>query len=419
MIDDVTRLRRTLSSARPDVDDAGLVDLLRELETLKNAAAALQADLAAELHRVRVEADEARGVASARRGRGVAAEVGLARRESLHRGQQHLALGRTLPEMPHTHAAFRAGRITEWRATLLLRETACLSLADRQTVDAELAGNPDRLEQLGDGEVEAEAKQIAYRLDPASFVDRRSRAESDRRVTLRPAPDVMSQLSALLPVKDGVAVYAALQQAADSASAAGDDRTRGQVMADTLVARVTGRDDGGSVQVTVEVVVPDTVLTGQGDDACHVAGYGPVPADLARELAAGADWLRRLFAEPATGGLVTMESTQRRFPAGLRRFLRLRDRTCRIPWCDAPVRDADHVGDAARGGPTSAGNGQGLCEGHNIAKEAHGWQARPRPGPRHTVTTTTPSGHSYDSTAPPARPPRYVEAAPGRWVLAA
>jgi hypothetical protein len=182
---------------------------------------------------------------------------------------------------------------------------------------------------------------------------------------------------------------------------------------------VTGKDAGGSVEVTVEVVVPDTVLTGQGDDACHVADHGPVPADLARELAADAEWLRRLYAEPATGSLVEMDSTQRRFPGGLRHFLRLRDRTCRIPWCDAPVRDADHVEDAARGGPTSADNGQGLCEGHNIAKEAHGWQARPRPGPRHTVTTTTPSGHSYDSTAPPARPPRYVEAAPGRWVLTA
>ena len=56
----------------------------------------------------------------------------------------------------------------------------------------------------------AAAREHAYRLDAESYVERRRRAEADRRVTLRPAPDVMSQLSALLPVKAGVAVYAAL-----------------------------------------------------------------------------------------------------------------------------------------------------------------------------------------------------------------
>ncbi len=109
-------------------------------------------------------------------------------------------------------AAFRAGRITEWAATIIARETACLSLEDRLTVDAELASDPDRIEAMGIGELEAAAKKLAYQLDPESFVERRARAEADRRVTLRPAPDVMSQLSALLPVKTGVAVYGTLKQ---------------------------------------------------------------------------------------------------------------------------------------------------------------------------------------------------------------
>ena len=120
----------------------------------------------------------------------------------------------------------------------MLRETACLSRQDRAAVDREVAGDPDRLEGMGDREVAAEANKLAYRLDPMSFVERRRKAESERHTTLRPAPDVMTWFTGLLPVKDGVAVHAALSAEADRKRAAGDERSRGQIMADTLVQRI-------------------------------------------------------------------------------------------------------------------------------------------------------------------------------------
>ena len=70
------------------------------------------------------------------------------------------------------------------------------------------------------------------------MVDRAAKATEDRTVTIRPAPDTMTYVTALLPVAQGVGVYAALKRAADTTF---DDRSRGQVMADTLVERVTGR----------------------------------------------------------------------------------------------------------------------------------------------------------------------------------
>ena len=96
-----------------------------------------------------------------------------------------------------------------------------------------------------------------------------------------------------------------------------------------------------------------------------------------------------------------MESSRRAFDGALADLIELRDQQCRTPWCDAPVRHKDHVVKAGHGGPTSAANGQGLCEACNYAKEAMGWQARPRPGPRHAVEVVTPTGHSYTSVAPP------------------
>ena len=88
-----------------------------------------------------------------------------------------------------------------------------------------------------------------------------------------------------------------------------------------------------------------------------------------------------------------MESIARTFPTGLARFIELRDRTCRTPYCDAPIRHRDHPEDHAAGGPTTALNGQGLCEHCNHTKQAPGWEARPingPPGERHTIETVPP-----------------------------
>ena len=87
-------------------------------------------------------------------------------------------------------------------------------------------------------------------------------------------------------------------------------------------------------------------------------------------------------------------------------FLQLRDPTCRIPWCDAPATQADHATPAHRGGATCAGNGDGLCQRHNLVKEHPGWHLKVTDTGLtgtggHTMTITTPTRQVYDSTAPP------------------
>ena len=145
-------------------------------------------------------------------------------------------------------------------------------------------------------------------------------------------------------------------------------------------------------------------------------------------------WLRRLYTHPGSGELVAMDSRARIFPPGLRRFIQARDDTCRTPWCDAPIRHLDHIIPWHHGGQTSQANGAGLCEACNHTKETPGWTARPIPAPetqpatgselkpgvrlkpgselkprvqaaalrqRHGLELTTPTGHTYRSTAPP------------------
>ncbi|MDX6373729.1 MAG: hypothetical protein QOD98_2717 [Nocardioidaceae bacterium] len=413
---DLREITMALAELGEGMTDAERIDAIREAEELICAAQALQARLSVDLDSSVQSAATARGVPAARLGRGVAHQVALARRESPHRAERRLQLAKIAPaELPCATTAWTAGRINEWRVTLLARETACLSVEDRLTIDAELAADPTVIEAMGDSELVAEVRRRAYALDPEAFVERRRRAEADRHTSLRPAPDTMAMLSALLSVKNGVAVHAALSAEADRAKAAGDPRSRGQIMADTLTSRVVSPSvaEVATGPLMVNVIVSEQVLLGDPgtDGAAEVEGYGPVPGELLRSwiadhLEAGVDvFVRRIYETPATGALVAMDSKARLFPARLAEFLRLRDPRCRTRYCDAPARDADHATAHVEGGATSAANGQCLCEGCNIAKEAYGWSARPRPGPRHTVETTTPTGHTYTSVAPRFTPP--------------
>ncbi|GAB7071342.1 DUF222 domain-containing protein [Mycobacterium hodleri] len=389
------------------VDEAGLVDRIAALERAKCAAAAEQAVLTAQLDTARRAREAANGIPAAKRGKGLASEVALARHDSPNRGGRHLGFARALVhEMPHTLAALAAGRLSEWRATLIVRESACLSVADRRVLDARMCADTKSLEGKGDKRIAADAKAIAYELDPHAVVDRAVRAESDRTVWVRPAPDSMTYVTALLPMTQGVAVYGALHRAAE---ACGDGRGRGHVMADTLVERITGRPAEVPVPVAVDLVITDETLLGGDQAPARVPGFGPVPATVARRLvAAAADdarskaTLRRLYKHPRSGALVAMESRARLFPKGLKRFVDRRDDTCRTPYCDAPIRHHDHARPHRRDGPTSALNGLGECAHCNYAKEATGWSVTTTSDENgcHTAEFTTPTGARHRSVAP-------------------
>ncbi|MGI8867328.1 MAG: DUF222 domain-containing protein [Mycobacteriales bacterium] len=418
------------------VGDAERVDQIELLEQIKSAAAGAQARVSVELAESMVAKDDAAGVPQRRRGQGLAGLIGFARHESPHHGARHLTLARALVgQLPKTYDALCQGRISEWRAAIVVTETAALSDELREAVDAEIG---EGLGGMGDRKIRAAARAAAYRLDPAAAIARTAKAERDRRVTLRPAPDTMVWLSALLPVAHGVAAHAALEKAANSARATGDPRSRDQVRADTLIERITGQETAEAVPVEIGLVMDEDTMWAGSDRPGTLAGYGQIPADLARRIAAGngsaengtssrnssgtghtaADptaqrraraWLRRLYTRPSDGSLVRMDSRRRVFDGALRDLIVLRDQSCRSAYCDAPIRHADHPVPVHQHGQTTASNGQGLCEACNYAKEARGWHTeiiddgtRDRP---QTVRTTLPTGHSYDSLAPPPLPP--------------
>jgi hypothetical protein len=403
-----------LTGSGRGLDDPGRIDMLRALEELKCAAEGAQAEVAADFDRSQRAQAARRGEPAERQGRGIGHQVALARRVSPHRGQRQVGLARSLrDQLPDTLALLRAGRISEWQASLVQRETSCVSADHRRAVDKQIARDLDRVDAISDRELVGALHDLVYRLDPAAVAERRRRAEADRHTTLRPAPDTMTWFGALLPVKDGVAIHKALLDEAARRKAQGDTRSRGAIMADTLVQRVLAPHlataaGPAELPLMINIVVPDTVVLGDEheDGTGWVDDYGEVPGDLLREWIAGhpdsqvQHWVRRLYESPTTGELVAMDKKGRYFDGDLAEFVRLRDRRCRTQGCGAPVRQIDHARAHADGGPTNAANGQGSCEACNYAKEAFGWSARPRPGPNHVIVTHTPTGHRYYSFAP-------------------
>jgi hypothetical protein len=219
------------------VDDGAAIEQVELLERVKAAAAARQARLSVVFDSSQRARQRARGVPARSVGKGVAEQIALARRESPTAGARHLRVARALVgDMPRTMAALSTGLVSEWTATVAVRETGCLSAEHRAQVDAELG---DQLPTLTPARAAAAAWAATCRLDSAAAAKRCAKATSDRHVSVRPAPEAMTYLTALLPLTQGVACYAALNAAANTAKATGDNRTRGQLMADLLVGRLT------------------------------------------------------------------------------------------------------------------------------------------------------------------------------------
>ena len=180
----IAELSRELLALDLDLPDPDRVATIRVLTDLTNTIGALQARLVSDLDASRRARDDEAGIPREER-RGVAALVAWARRESPHAGQVAVGVATAVVrEMPHTFAAMCAGVLSEYRARLLVTETACLSLEDRAAVDQAVCADVGALEGVGSRRLAGWARRVGYALDPVSAVRRVARAESDRFVSL-------------------------------------------------------------------------------------------------------------------------------------------------------------------------------------------------------------------------------------------
>lgn len=336
---------------------------------------------------------------------GLGKEIGLARRESPHDGRRKLNLARALlGDLPETLAALERGDLNERRAEIIASETSDLDERQRRAVDAAISHD---LTGLGDADLRDAVRREVLRRDEEGWLARHQKARAKRHVSGRILGDGMGRLTSDLPATDVSMIMTSLSDAAEAARAQGDERSRGQLIADILVGRLCGLTRNAAPPMAIKLLVSAETLLGDGNEPGYVLGAGYVPASVARSLAAAgaqhaSSTIQRLFAMPKTGALIAMESASSFFRGAIADLIDLRDRRCRSPYCNAPIRHRDHVRPRAEGGVTSLANAQGLCEACNYAKESPGWRHEPVADPLAVteIRVTTPTGHIHRSRAP-------------------
>jgi hypothetical protein len=291
--------------------------------------------------------------------------------------------------LPATLAALEQGRITLAKARIMDAETANLSPEHTAAVEGQVLAKAG---QQTPGQLRAATRRAVLTADPAAARKRAERARRERGVRIWPEPEGMATLSAYLPAEDAVGVFAVLDEYARHSAVPGDERSvearRGDALVD-LVLNPTGRWSAGTRTVRehttqqpsghqnttdspsasapsanasghardhtptgpgpdpvgcrctcgqcrrgggvdLRVTIPYTALLGADELPGELAGYGPIPAAAARDLAAGGTW-RRILTDPASGRPLDYGTTRYQPPAHLAGLVTARDQTCQFP----------------------------------------------------------------------------------------
>jgi Domain of unknown function (DUF222) len=416
-------------------DDSMVIAAITGWACVEAAASARRLTAIAELVRRRAEGPTDCAQWSCDNWDAMAAEVAAALHVSHGMASGQMYLGVALRDrLPKVAALFAEGMLSArlvaamvWR-TDLIKDEAVLDVVDSTLATEALGFGP-----LSVAKTEQAIDAIVDRHDPAAL--RRTRAAARGRQVVIDSPhgrDGTTSFWGTLFSTDAAMLERRLTQMARGVCD-GDPRTIVQRRADALGALAAGAErlacacgnpgcaavieaDQRATSVIIHVVAdeaatisnPDPAISGEQPARCaadshpdsageeitprsgRIVGGGAVPAPLLAELIGGGAQLSPVHHPgdaPAEAGY--------RPSAGLQRFIRCRDMTCRFPDCDRPAEfcDVDHTVPYPLG-PTHPSNLKCLCRKHHLLKTF--WTAwRDEQRPDGTVVWTSPSGQKY------------------------
>jgi hypothetical protein len=331
---------------------------------------------------------------------GAAAEIGAAL--GLTRQGAVTALGvaaEVCERFPRLWEALAAGRVDGRRVSVILQAVGHLPAEVAVGVVEQV------LEKAGGwttGQLAAHLRRLVIACDPEGAQQRLQRAEADRRVVAEPSVDGTAHLMILDASPQRVAearerinrIARALKHRGETRSM---DQLRADVALDLLCEGHTAstpkphRYPGGTVEIQVDL----TTLAELDNNPGELAGYGPVIADIARQVAAEADRWEFTVTHPHSGEVICAGVTRRRPTTHQARRIRSRYPRCVFPGCRMPARDCDldHRQPHSQGGATCDCNLHPLCRHHHRLRHLLGWRyKRDATG---VITWTSPLHHTY------------------------
>ena len=330
--------------------------------------------------------------------------------------QSRIDVARTLVNhLPNTCSALATGEISPAHATVIAKETAAAirdGLPESAIFEIEQRAIA-HAEFHTPGQVANQVRTSIARISPETFEETVARARDTRKVSCYTESDGISTIVAILPAADAQVVMNSIESFIRANSSENgsefetDSRSADMKRADALTAIASAYLANASQIVTphrrpisVNVTIDLPTLLGLAENPGQLAGYGAIPASVARELAADGKW-KRFITDPQTGNLLDYGRESYEPPQALIDFLIARDRTCRFPGCrrSAALSDIDHAQSWESGGRTSPENLGALCRRHHRLKTHDGWKIESREDG--SCTWISPLGKIYLT---PARP---------------
>ncbi len=339
--------------------------------------------------------DEAGGVE-------VASALTLTRRGGDIEMTMALGLFRRLPRLA---GMLEAGIIDVSRVKVIERATGHLADAvARDVVDAVADVAPT----LTTGELGARIRRLCIEVDPNDAQDRYETAVDGRRVVMTPTNDGAANLFGFDLAPGRVqAAMGRINTIARAMRRDGETRSMDQLRADVYLDLLNGVDHDTASRGVIDLTVGEETLTAGDDQPGELAGYGPVPAHVARHIARDHTIRCRITLtsdnpENDLTDRAAVLGTTRRYPStAQRRRIESRDRVCAFPGCRMPAFncDIDHIVAVADGGTTTNNNLAPLCRYHHRIKHTYGWTYQRSTDGRYEWTS--PTGHTYTKIRPP------------------
>ena len=398
--------------------EASLVETVAGFERVASWAIAMQAACVREL-------TDRQGLTSKAADR-AAAEIAARLGSTNAVGSAKVNLAAALDSYPEVADALATGRIDIRKANVLTAREPGLSVREHRRVVTGLLRDADR---ISGPRLRHRLRAAALSVDPGAGAARREEEHQGRQVRVTAAADGMAWVTAYLRADKAHTVKVALK-ALTEAARDGDDtdgRTRAQVEADAFVDLFAAVLDRGvdlaghplpsaPGRAGAQITVGAGTLLGLDGQAGYLAGYGPIPAELAREIAQDATW--RALLTDRDGHFKDLSTRAYRPGKDLSRTVRARDITCTFPGCNHPsvVCDLDHrieydpaIAHLVK--QTSSCNLHPLCRRHHNLKTTRRWDViREKDGTLLWIPART--GHQYRHTPdPPAGAPSPT----GRW----